>query len=118
MGWTANNSLWLATRGGDVFFSPTPGISEKFDQARLGSRGFGILDVACAPPVCSCGTGIHQSCMASLLSVYPGQCTRALGSLSGAHLGVVFNHEHVQVLDGKGFAKLKDSHQARKHSQH
>lgn len=49
MGWTANNSLWLATRGGDVFFSPTPGVSEKFDQARLGSRGFGILDVACAP---------------------------------------------------------------------
>ena len=50
MGWTANNSLWLATRGGDVFFAPTPGVSEKFDQARLGSRGFGILDVACAPP--------------------------------------------------------------------
>ena len=52
MGWTANNSLWLATRGGDVFFSPTPGVSEKFDQARLGSRGFGILDVACAPRFC------------------------------------------------------------------
>ena len=52
MGWTANNSLWLATRGGDVFFSPTPGVSEKFDQARLGSRGFGILDVACAPRTC------------------------------------------------------------------
>ncbi|KAK9846585.1 hypothetical protein WJX81_007154 [Elliptochloris bilobata] len=49
MGWTANNSLWLATRGGDVFFSPTPGVSEKFDQARLGSRGFGILDVAFKP---------------------------------------------------------------------
>jgi len=49
MGWTSNNSLWLATRGGDVFFAPQPGVSEKFDQAKLGSRGFGILDVACAP---------------------------------------------------------------------
>jgi len=49
MGWTSNNSLWLGTRGGDVFFSPQPGVSEKFDQAKLGSRGFGILDVACAP---------------------------------------------------------------------
>ncbi len=30
------------------------GISEKFDQAKLGSRGFGILDVACAPGATSC----------------------------------------------------------------
>jgi len=30
------------------------GISEKFDQAKLGSRGFGILDVACAPGAASC----------------------------------------------------------------
>lgn len=45
MGWTPNNSLWLATRGGDVYLSPDSGVSEKFDQAKLGSRGFGILDV-------------------------------------------------------------------------
>ena len=49
MGWTPSNSLWLATRGGDVYLSPDSGISERFDQAKLGSRGFGILDVGCAP---------------------------------------------------------------------
>ncbi len=48
MGWTPSNSLWLATRGGDVYLSPESGISERFDQAKLGSRGFGILDVGCA----------------------------------------------------------------------
>ena len=43
MGWTPDGKLWLSTRGGDVFFgSPA---TEKFDQVRLGSRGFGILDV-------------------------------------------------------------------------
>lgn len=47
MGWTPSNSLWLATRGGDVYLSPDSGISERFDQAKLGSRGFGILDVGC-----------------------------------------------------------------------
>ncbi len=47
MGWTPSNSLWLATRGGDVYLSPDQGVSEKFDQAKLGSRGFGILDVGC-----------------------------------------------------------------------
>eukprot|EP00884_Botryococcus_braunii_P023649 jgi/Botrbrau1/9969/Bobra.0012s0064.1 len=43
MGWTPDNKLWLATRGGDVFFGDVS--TEKFDQAKLGSRGFGILDV-------------------------------------------------------------------------
>ncbi|KAK9918448.1 hypothetical protein WJX75_004173 [Coccomyxa subellipsoidea] len=49
MGWTPSNSLWLATRGGDVYLSPDSGISERFDQAKLGSRGFGILDVGFSP---------------------------------------------------------------------
>ena len=45
MGWTPSNTLWLATRGGDVYLSSEAGVSDKFDQAKLGSRGFGILDV-------------------------------------------------------------------------
>lgn len=45
MGWTPSNTLWLATRGGDVYLSTESGVSDKFDQAKLGSRGFGILDV-------------------------------------------------------------------------
>ncbi|CAL5224094.1 g6721 [Coccomyxa viridis] len=45
MGWTPSNTLWLATRGGDVYLSSEEGVSDKFDQAKLGSRGFGILDV-------------------------------------------------------------------------
>ncbi|KAK9820550.1 hypothetical protein WJX72_011574 [[Myrmecia] bisecta] len=45
MGWTPENTLWLSTRGGDVYISSDTGVSESFDQAKLGSRGFGILDV-------------------------------------------------------------------------
>lgn len=44
MGYTPDNSLWLSLRGGDVYFN-SGGISDQFDQAKLGSRGFGILDV-------------------------------------------------------------------------
>ena len=43
MGWAPGGRLWLSTRGGDVYFGSPQ--SEKFDQAKLGSRGFGILDV-------------------------------------------------------------------------
>ena len=49
MGWTPTNTLWLATRGGDVYFGSDRGAVGNFDQARLGSRGFGILDIGCAP---------------------------------------------------------------------
>lgn len=45
MGWTPTNTLWLATRGGDVYFGSDKGSTGSFDQAKLGSRGFGILDV-------------------------------------------------------------------------
>lgn len=45
MGWTPENILWLATRGGEVLFATETGVSEKFETAKLGSRGFGILDV-------------------------------------------------------------------------
>lgn len=45
MGWTPDNKLWVSTRGGDVFVSPETGVSEKFDNRNIPSRGFGILDV-------------------------------------------------------------------------
>jgi photosystem II stability/assembly factor-like uncharacterized protein len=46
MGWTPSNEMWLSVRGGDLFVSTEPGVAcEKFEQAKLGSRGFGILDV-------------------------------------------------------------------------
>ena len=48
MGWTASNTLWLATRGGDVYFADKQGQASSFEQAKLGSRGFGILDITCA----------------------------------------------------------------------
>lgn len=53
MGWTPTNTLWLATRGGDVYFGSDRGAVGSFDQAKLGSRGFGILDVGYTPS-CSC----------------------------------------------------------------
>ena len=49
MGWTPANELWLSVRGGDLLISAETGAaSEKFDKAKLGSRGFGILDVGWA----------------------------------------------------------------------
>jgi photosystem II stability/assembly factor-like uncharacterized protein len=45
MGWTPDGQLWVSTRGGDVLISPEAGVSEKFEDKRIGSRGFGILDV-------------------------------------------------------------------------
>ena len=49
MGWTGDNELWVSTRGGDVLVAPEPGVTERFDNANVPSRGFGILDVGCGP---------------------------------------------------------------------
>ena len=46
MGWTPNSELWLSVRGGDLYINDKTGPeSENFNQTKLGSRGFGILDV-------------------------------------------------------------------------
>mmetsp|Transcript_18427 Transcript_18427/g.39606 ORF Transcript_18427/g.39606 Transcript_18427/m.39606 type:complete len:407 (-) Transcript_18427:753-1973(-) len=45
MGWTPANQLWLTTRGGDLYVSPETGVTERFDETKFNSRGFGILDV-------------------------------------------------------------------------
>ena len=46
MGWTPASELWLSVRGGDLFINDKAGPApEAFSQAKLGSRGFGILDV-------------------------------------------------------------------------
>lgn len=45
MGWTPDGQLWVTTRGGDVLISPESGVSDKFEDKKIGSRGFGILDV-------------------------------------------------------------------------
>lgn len=45
MGWTPTGELWMTSRGGDIYKTNEPGIVEEFTQAKLTSRGFGILDV-------------------------------------------------------------------------
>lgn len=45
MGWRADGGLWLLTRGGGLFFSEGTGVSEDFVEAKIASRGFGVLDV-------------------------------------------------------------------------
>jgi len=46
MGWTPAGKLWLTTRGGDVLLSKSEGVdAADFDETKLSSRGFGILDV-------------------------------------------------------------------------
>jgi len=45
MGWTQDGKIWLSTRGGDVLLATEPGVTESFDEVKLNSRGFGILDI-------------------------------------------------------------------------
>jgi photosystem II stability/assembly factor-like uncharacterized protein len=45
MGWSPDNSLWLASRGGEVLVGTSQGVTEDFSTTKLQSRGFGILDV-------------------------------------------------------------------------
>jgi hypothetical protein len=52
LGWTNDEHIWVTTRGGDVLFSNTEGVdAEQFTNARIGSRGFGLLDIGCARPL-------------------------------------------------------------------
>lgn len=44
MGFTPSERLWLTTKGGDLYYTDLD-TQSKFEQAKLGSRGFGILDV-------------------------------------------------------------------------
>jgi len=45
MGWRTDGGLWLIARGGELFFGQGEGVTEEFEQRRIGARGFGILDV-------------------------------------------------------------------------
>lgn len=45
MGWREDGGLWLISRGGELYFGEGEGVTEEFEQRRIGSRGFGILDV-------------------------------------------------------------------------
>lgn len=44
MGFTADEQLWLTTKGGDLWYMKGTG-EDGVDQAKIGSRGFGVLDV-------------------------------------------------------------------------
>ncbi|KAI3432377.1 hypothetical protein D9Q98_003934 [Chlorella vulgaris] len=44
MGFTPDAKIWLTTKGGDVYYVDGSGEG-KFGQAKIGSRGFGILDI-------------------------------------------------------------------------
>ncbi|CAM6105710.1 unnamed protein product [Calypogeia fissa] len=50
MGWRADGGLWLLVRGGGLFFSKGTGITEDFEEAKITSRGFGILDIGYRTP--------------------------------------------------------------------
>jgi len=40
-----DSQIWLSTRGGEVLLAAEPGVTEKYEDVKLNSRGFGILDV-------------------------------------------------------------------------
>ncbi|PRW61576.1 Photosystem II stability assembly factor chloroplastic [Chlorella sorokiniana] len=44
MGYTPDSQIWLTTKGGDVYYVDSSGEG-KFSQAKINSRGFGILDI-------------------------------------------------------------------------
>lgn len=48
MGWRADGGIWLCTRGGSIFYGKSDSIPETdtdFEEQKVGSRGFGILDI-------------------------------------------------------------------------
>ena len=49
MGWRPQGGLWLATRGGDLYFNNDDKDLENFKQVNFGARGYGILDVGFQP---------------------------------------------------------------------
>jgi photosystem II stability/assembly factor-like uncharacterized protein len=53
MGWRADGGLWLLTRGGGIFLSNGTGVpasDDDYSEAKVGSRGFGILDLTYRTP--------------------------------------------------------------------
>ena len=101
MGWAPGGKLWLSTRGGDVYFgSPT---DEKFDQARLGSRGFGILSLGfVAGGGGAAGDGLGFACggSGSLFRTEDGGST---WKRDRAADGVAGNLYAVEFAGGNGF---------------
>jgi len=52
MGWRPDGGIWELTRGGGIFFSKDTGLPEEDDdfvEGRIGSRGFGLLDLGYKP---------------------------------------------------------------------
>jgi photosystem II stability/assembly factor-like uncharacterized protein len=52
MGWRPDGGIWELTRGGGIYFSNTASLPEEdddFSEGRIGSRGFGLLDLSYTP---------------------------------------------------------------------
>lgn len=49
LGWTDDDKVWVTTRGGDLLIADANGPNaEQFNSAKIGSRGFGLLDIGYA----------------------------------------------------------------------
>jgi hypothetical protein len=49
LGWTNGGLIWITTRGGDILLGDEPGVDcDKFNNSKIASRGFGLLDIGCA----------------------------------------------------------------------
>jgi len=102
MGYTPDNSLWLSLRGGDVYFN-NGGTSDQFDQAKLGSRGFGILDVGFKP---DSGLGFACGGSGSLFKSEDSGKTwkrdRSTDSIAGNLYAVEFDGKNGFILGNDG----------------
>ena len=52
MGWRPDGGIWELTRGGGIYFSNTDALPEEdddFSEGKIGSRGFGLLDLSAKP---------------------------------------------------------------------
>ena len=52
MGWRPDGGIWELTRGGGIYFSNTDQLPEEdddFSEGKIGSRGFGLLDLTAKP---------------------------------------------------------------------
>ncbi|GJP54204.1 hypothetical protein CLOM_g13299 [Closterium sp. NIES-68] len=96
MGWRADGGLWLLVRGGGLFLGQGGGVSESFDEMRIASRGFGLLDVGYKnndEAWAAGGSGV-------LLKTADGGKTWARDRVADNLAANLYN---VKFIDGKGF---------------
>ena len=101
MGWTSDGRLWVTTRGGDVLLATGGGVEAPgFANAKLSSRGFGLLDISYASPDVAFACGGSGSLFKSTDGGASWKRDRSTDDVAGNLYAIKFSGS-----DGKGGAK-------------